>query len=40
MKPSLPFGYCTYVPETKGLDQESMSAFWRRQAGLSAAPAS
>ena len=29
-----------YVPETKGLDQESMSALWRRQAGLSAAPAS
>jgi SP family xylose:H+ symportor-like MFS transporter len=28
-----------YVPETKGLDQESMSAFWRRQAGLSATPA-
>jgi len=29
-----------YVPETKGLDQESMSAFWRRQAGMSATPAS
>jgi MFS transporter, SP family, xylose:H+ symportor len=29
-----------YVPETKGLDLESMGAFWRRQAGASPAPAS
>ena len=28
-----------YVPETKGLDQESMGAYWRRQAGMTAAPA-
>jgi SP family xylose:H+ symportor-like MFS transporter len=29
-----------YVPETKGLDVESMGAFWRRQAGTSPVPAS